>query len=154
MDNFLKSYFVSDTITKYENNLIKNVSQTIFGLRFSEYAFLLEKNSIIVVNNVDEAVKLQNQLDSIHVKSFLIKSTNLSPLYSEINRNEQEIDLLKGVNLLIAKKIDVLIVLPEVLIQKFPTMENYLKNSIKLEMGKSLDIQKLVSALIKNGFNQ
>lgn len=154
MDNLIKNLLISPNIIKYKENVKNKISQTIFGLKYSEYALLLDNKSIVITNSIDEGLKLQKQLDSINKKTFFIKSSNLSYLYSEVGTQEQEIELIKGVNLYLKNEIDILIVNCEVLLQKFKLKEDYLQNILNLEINKSYDIDLICKTLIQNGYKK
>ena len=138
------------------NKLIKqNKRITINGLGYGERAFLLstiEEKSLLVCLDSDELNKTKEQLIGLG-KNVLTIDEKL-PLLFGMNETANPLfkEYYKVLSSIATENFDVVLVLPQVLMQKLPSLERVKQSVLTLEVGKMYDLQGLVSTLQTMGY--
>lgn len=127
-----------------------------FGLNFNEISFILssiEKQKILVVNTINDALKYETQLNSLNLKTFVLTEKIENYNFGYFN-NSNDKNLVLALFKLLNKEIDVLIILNTVLLQKFINPNVFKNNIIDLEVGKTYDYNKLIENLLKVNYKR
>ena len=139
------------------NDLKNKNNCSCFGLGFNEISFILSNISsqkILVVNSLNEALKYEEQLNSLNLKTYILQN-KIENLYFSYFNNEQNItNLTLSCFKLITHEIDVLIVLNKVLIQKFIDPVVFEKNIIKVNKNSKINFKNLIENLVKVNYKK
>lgn len=134
-----------------------NKNCSCFGLNFNEISFILsflKKQKILVVNSVNEAYKYEEQLKSLNLKTFVLLNKIENFSYSYFNVDENLTNFIVSCYKLKTKEIDVLIVLNNVLMQKFISPLVFEENIVKLKVNSRYNFNELINLLIKNNYKK
>ncbi|MBE5745742.1 MAG: transcription-repair coupling factor [Clostridiales bacterium] len=139
--------------------LLKNIESgkdgSCFGLNFNEISFIIsaiKKQKILVVNSLNDAVKYETQLKSLGLNTFILAEKLESFNFSYFENNNK--DIILALFKLITNEIDVLIVLNNVLLQKFLNPIIFKGKIISLDKTQTYNYSKLIDDLIKANYKR
>ena len=130
---------------------------SVFGLSFGEKAIFLstqKRQVMYVCQSLEDGKKFATQAQSFGktVKTIFFKQTDLILGSNTFGENvAQGIDAIFS---LAQGKVDVLVVSPEVLLQKFPDAREYRSAITKLKVGEKIDRNVLIEKLAKSGYKR
>ena len=135
---------------KVETLLRNNDRITINGLGFAERAYLLSglnQKSLLVCVDETEIERTKAQLEGLNKKVFVL--TEKLPLLFGMNETANPLfkDYYKVLGAISQEEFDVVLVLPQVLMQKLPNKKQLQKAMLNLQIGKNYDISSVVSTL-------
>lgn len=142
---------------KVETLLRNNDRITINGLGFAERAYLLSglnQKSLLVCVDETEIERTKAQLEGLNKKVFVL--TEKLPLLFGMNETANPLfkDYYKVLGAISQEEFDVVLVLPQVLMQKLPNKKQLQKAMLNLQIGKNYDISSVVSTLSILGYRR
>ena len=145
--NFLK---------KIETSLLGEVCLLVEGAGVGEKAIIVgvgKEKSIFVATDIIEMQQIKNLLEELGKKVGVLSVDVSAPVFSTFKDQTNKIGLIKNIYDYIMGKIDVLIVLPEVLLYKFPKKIST-ENCLNLEKNKEYNFNGFQQKLIKFGYKK
>ncbi len=142
-----------ELIQKIQSN--KNCS--CFGLGLNEISFIIsfiKKQKIVVVNSVDEAYKLERQLNSLGLRTFTLLNKLEDFSFNDFSFDDGMKNIILAFYKLYKKDIDALIILGKVLMQKFLNKDFFASKILKIEKNQNYNFKNLIQDLIENGYKK
>ena len=133
----------------------KDVS--VFDIAFSNKSYIadfLESKILYVLESFDQQNKLKKQFESFGKKVEVISSIDYDIKPSLYKNSEIEQKLLIAIFKIITNDIDVLIISPNVLLQKLPKLEEFKKNILTFSANKEYDFANVIQNLINIGYKR
>ncbi len=133
----------------------KNCS--VFGVGQSSKPVLLkELNSpiIYVASNLENAFKIKNDMTNLGLKVDIIQTKTQNYMYYSSELDGSVENLYVPLSNIALKNTDVLIIMPDVLMQKFPKLEVVKENIVNLKINTCYDLDMLTSKLIELGYKK
>ena len=140
---------------KFDKLIKENKRITINGLGYGERAFLLstikEKSLLVCLDN-DELNKTKEQLIGLGKKVLTIDEK--LPLLFGMNETANPLfkEYYEVLSSIATNNFDVILVLPQVLMQKLPSLDRLKKSIVNIEVGKMYNLTTLVATLQTMGY--
>jgi transcription-repair coupling factor (superfamily II helicase) len=132
-------------------------SASVFSANFPERVLFLNsfKNTLLVVaENAKGAKLLKTHFEALGKTASIINYKLSGYIYHTAEQNNLMQEYYKALFSLTNNTLDVLIITPEVLMQKLPSPSVYIKNILTLELGVNYDLELLKNHLIKIGYKR
>ncbi len=140
-------------ITKLDN--LQELSPlSVSGLNIGEKAYAVSRidgQAICVLPDILFANNFVRQLTALGVKSETI--TTKIPLLNTVN-NEGYESYCVALSNFVSGKSKVLVVSPEVLMQRLPNKQYFAKSNLRLKVGQTIDIEYLKKKLLSLGYSK
>ncbi len=144
-------------LKKLENQLQTESKLQVNGLGVGEKGFItnmIGRKVLYVAPDFFAANNLKRQLKALGKKVAVI--SDKLPLMFGINENKNPIfrEYISALNGIINDSLDVVIVMPDVLMQKLPTPSIIKSSQLSLCVGKEYSLDEVVSSLINLGYSR
>lgn len=157
MQNLLKSLKEDSKYVELIEKIESNNNCSCFGLTLNEISFVLsfiKKQKIVVTTSVDEAYKLEKQLNTLGIKTMVLLQKIEDFTYNDFSHDEELKNIILTFYSLITKEVDCVIVLGKVLLQKFLDKDFFLEKIISLEKNKNYNFNFLIKNLMEIGYKK
>ena len=140
---------------KFEKLMKENGRITINGLGYGERAFLLstiKEKSLLICLDSDELNKTKEQLLGLGKKVLSIDEK--LPLLFGMNETANPLfkEYYNVLSSIATENFDVILILPQVLMQKLPSLERIKQSVINIKVGKSYNLEDLILSLKTMGY--
>ena len=144
-------------LKKLENQIKTESKLQINGLGLGEKGFItstIGRKLLYVAPDFFAATNMKRQLKALGRKVALI--SDKLPLMFGINENKNPIfrEYISALNGIVNGSIDVIIAMPDVLMQKLPSPDIIKSSSLNLAIGKEYSLDEVVASLINLGYNR
>ena len=139
----------------FELNAQKNVS--IFDTSFGQRSWLvndLNKKFVYVVESFDLQNKLKKQFESMGKKVDVIYSVDFDLKPSTFKNDESRKQLISSLYNIATDKVDAVIISPKVLMQRVPSLLEFKKHIVSLEVGKDYNLNDIKKTLIESNYQK
>ena len=129
----------------------------VTGTKIGEQAFLVSKLSspvFFIVGDSETAYKAHQQLLALNKRSALIDSADNPYIISKYQSQENNINTLNTLYNMINNTLDVVVITPQAINLKLGNASVFKQNILNFCVDKSIDLQQLISNLIKCGYNR
>ena len=163
MNEILKAYQKSDTLTRLNNYLNGQNRASLRGLLGSHSAMLMlavaklsEKPMLILAEDKEEAAYLQNDLATLleRGEALLFPDSFRRPKgFDKLNRSAvlQRTETIGRLSLK-GNYFPIIVSYPEAVFEKIVAPENLEESAIKVKVGEKLDVKFMVEVLVEYGF--
>jgi transcription-repair coupling factor (superfamily II helicase) len=157
LKNILQKLNSSSEKLKLYASLEQNKSVSAFGTNLASRILFLnsfEDSFLIVAENVKEASKLKEHFEAIGKKTETLNYKLSGYIFHTAEQSDLIQNYYSVLYKLVNKKLDVLIITPELLMQKLPTPSSFKANILTLKTGINYDLDLLVKQLISMGYKR
>jgi len=130
---------------------------SVFSASFPEHILFLNSLNTpfcVVAQNVQEAKKIKEHFENIGKKATTIFYKLSGYIYHTAEQNDLMQEYYRALYELTSNELDVLIITPEVLMQKLPQKEVFSRHILNLKLGVTYNLELLTKALIKMGYKR
>lgn len=153
----MQNLLIDKTLYSLRQAVDKKLNCSVFGLSFGEKTFFLsaqKRQTVFITKNIADANNLKKQLTHLGKKVEVIFFNQNELLLGTKTYGQNVVDTITALTNLCLNNVDVLIVSPEVLLQKFINKNQFENSILKFKIGKSYNQSQLIQNLIKIGYKR